>query len=74
MEGNQPRAVHVVSCIPGQAIRLTLDPGVEPAAPVGKFFDAGDIDIMVARGHGEEIRLVITAHKDLILHLHKQRY
>ncbi len=74
MKANQPRTIYVVSCVPGQAVSLTLDPAVDPAAPVGRFFDAGDIDIMVARGHGEEVRLVISASHDFILHRDKQRY
>lgn len=74
MKENQPRAVHVVSCAPGQVVRLKLGPGIDPAAPIGRFFEAGDIDIMVGHGRGENVRLVVSAPVDFEVSRDRVRY
>lgn len=63
-----------MACAPGQVIRLKLGPGVAPTVPVGRFFDAGDINIMVGHARGEEVRLIISAHVDFELRRDKLRY
>lgn len=74
MKPNQTRTVHVVSCAPGQVVRLRPGPGVDPAAPIGRFFEAGDIAIMVGRGRGEGVRLVVSAPVDFELSRDRRRY
>jgi hypothetical protein len=74
MEGNLLRTVHVVTCGPGQVVRLELDPSVDSAAPVGRFFDGGPVEIMVGHVDSQGVRLVITAYCDLILRQDRVRY
>lgn len=64
----------MVSCVPGQVVRLSLGPGVDPAAPIGRFFAAGDIDIMVGHERKGGIRLIVSAPGDFELSRDIQRY
>lgn len=45
----------------GQVIYLELDPGTDPATPVGDIFAPGAIEIVVAQVRGSYVRLGITA-------------
>lgn len=55
--------------MPGQALRISLAPGVDSTAPVGKFFADGDIEILVAHAVGGGVKLIVTAHSDLTVQL-----
>ncbi|HEY8553535.1 MAG TPA: carbon storage regulator [Burkholderiales bacterium] len=45
----------------GQAVRIELDPSVDPRTPVGHVFAQGAIEIMVAQTRGAYVRLGVAA-------------
>jgi len=45
----------------GQAVRIELDPAVDPRTPVGQVFAQGPIEIMVAQARGAYVRLGVAA-------------
>ena len=50
----------IITRTKGQAIRIQLDPKVDPATPVGEVFADGAIEVMVAQIQESYIRLGVT--------------
>ncbi len=73
-EMSESRKVHVLTCTPGQALSVTLAPGADPAASVGRLFADGDIDILVGHAMGVGVKLIVTTHPDLTVQIADVHY
>ena len=68
------RSVHILPCRPGQVVEVTLSRDIDPAAPIGRFFADGGIDIMISQAEGGEIKIAVTAHTGLAVQRHDPIY
>jgi len=51
----------------GQSIKIKPDEKLSPETPVGTLFADGPIEVKVKRIQGNQVRLGITAHPDLVV-------
>ncbi len=53
---------------PGQFIAIKPHESLHPATPIGRVFADGPLEILVARIDGNQVRLGIKAHPELVIY------
>ena len=53
---------------PGQTIAIKPHESLRPATPIGWLFAEGPLEILVARVEGNQVRLGIKAHPELVIY------
>ena len=53
---------------PGQTIAIKPHESLRPATPIGRLFAEGPLEILVARIEGNQVRLGIKAHPELVIY------
>ena len=52
----------------GQIIAIQPHQSLRPATPIGRVFAEGPIEILVARIEGNQVRLGVKAHPELVIY------
>ena len=52
---------------PGESIKIKPDAALDPNTPVGSLFADGPIEIIVTQVNGQQVKLGIIAHPDLVI-------
>lgn len=65
--------MHVLTCRPGQTIKIVPGDNLDPATPVGDLYLESPIELTVSRIEGDRVELAIhTPSRLLILRLDRQ--